>query len=260
MIYIKTLTVLSYDFENATISWDFTNAKANTAGHHLEIYRSEAPEPITAFSGIDMNVSPTAYSYTDTSISGVNLHQFHTWYYRIKVVDTDTPTTYEWSNPAHMQLTPDAAAKIMLKRKGIGIKKFGKAVKILKKRAEQGVQCTCFDVTLQRSMEDDCELCHGTGIMTGGGYYDPIDINVAINNSPTTNQVTPFGVWQQHDAMMDMLNYPVLAPDDLIVDQINRRFKVRQVIPFDKGQSLISQRCAITLQEKSNQVYEVEVE
>ncbi len=260
MIYIKTLTASSYDFQRATLAWVFTDPLASTDGYHLEVYRSETPEPVTMYSGIDLNVSPTAYSYTDATISGVNLHQFHTWYYRIKVVDTNTPTTYAWSDPAHIQITPDIAAKIMLRRKNIGIKRYGKLVKVLKKRAEQGVQCSCFDTTLQRSQLDDCPLCNGTGIQTGGGYYDPIEVYVAINNNPKQNQVTPFGIWQAEDALMDMLNYPVLAPDDLIVDQANRRFKVKRVAPFDKGHSLISQRCVITLQEKSNQVYAVDVE
>ncbi|MBC8550531.1 MAG: hypothetical protein H8D23_12870 [Candidatus Brocadiales bacterium] len=260
MFYIKTLTVSSYDFQSATLEWEYTNPKANTNGHHLEIYRSETPAPVTAFSGIAMDVSPTAYSYTDTTISGINLHQFHTWYYRIKVVDTDTPTTYEWSNPAHIEVTPDALAKRMLKVKNVGIKKYGTLVKVLKKRAEQGVQCSCFDVTLQRSMDDECELCNGTGIQTTGGYYDPLDVYVAINTRPKQNEITPFGVWQQNDALMDMLNYPVLAPDDLIVDQQNKRYKVKQIATYDKGQSLISQRCVISLQEKSSQVYGVTIE
>jgi hypothetical protein len=260
MFYIKTLTVSSYDFESATLQWEYVDPQPNTDGYHLEIYRSEVPEPVTMFSGIDLNVYPTAYSYTDTTISGINLRQFHTWYYRIKIVDTQNPISYEWSYPAHIEITPDVQAKIMLKHKNIGLKKYGKLVKVLKKRAVQGVRCDCWDPVLGRSTDDDCKLCHGTGIKTTGGYYDPIEIYAAINTRPKQNQITPFGIWHQNDALMDVMNYPVLAPDDLIVDLQNRRYKVKQVVTYDKGQSLISQRCVISLQEKSNPIYEVPVE
>lgn len=260
MLYIKTLTVSSYDFRSATLEWEYTNPNASTDGIRLEIYRSEVPAPTTAFSGVDLNVSPTAASYTDTTISGINLHQFHTWYYRIKTVDIASPTTFEWSNPAHIQITADLLAKKMLRVKGIGINKYGTTVKILKKYTEVGIQCTCFDDVLMRSTDDDCKLCNGTGIITGGGYYDALDVKVAINTRPKQNEITPFGIWQQNDALMDLLNYPVLAPDDLIVDPQNKRYKVRQIATYDKGLTLISQRCVITLQEKSSPVYEVAVE
>jgi hypothetical protein len=227
---------------------------------HLEIYRSEVPEPVSMFSGINLNVSPNAYSYTDTTISGINLYQFHTWYYRIKVVDDLDPSVYSWSDPAHIQVIPDPQAKRMIWVKTKGIKKYGTLVKILKKRTAQGIQCSCFDTVLQRSTDDECKLCNGTGIQTGGGYYDPIEVYAAINTRPKQNQITPFGIWQQNDALMDILNYPVLAPDDLIVDPQNKRYKVKQVATYDKGQALISQRCVISLQEKSSPVYEVNVD
>jgi hypothetical protein len=58
---------------------------------------------------------------------------------------------------------------------------------------------------------------------------------------------------------MDILNYPVLEPDDVVVDRLNKRYKVRQVANYEKGQSLISQRCVISLQEKSNEIYNIEI-
>ena len=260
MIYIKTLTVSSYDFESATLSWEYTDPAVNTAGFHLDIYRSETPAPIAMFSGVASNISPDAYSYTDTSISGINLQQFHTWYYRIKTVETANPDNFEWSNPGFIQITPDLQTKIMLRQKGVGIKRYGTPVKLLKRRSAQGAQCTCYDPVLGRSLDDECELCHGTGIQTTGGYYDPIEIQVAINTRPKQNQVTPFGIWQQNDVLMDMLNYPIVEPNDLIIDRENNRYKVRQVAPFKKAAALVSQRIVATLQEKSSQVYEVSVE
>ena len=260
MIYIKSLTVASYNKNQATLEWEYTNPKASTDGIHLEVYRAEAPAPVTIFSGIELDVSPTSYSYTDTTLSGLTSHNFNTFYYRIKVVDEDSPGTYEWSNPSFISMAPDAQATKMLRLKGVGINKYGRTVKIIKKRITDGQECSCWDEVLQRSTDDECELCHGTGIQTGGGYYDPIEVKAAINTRPKQNEITPFGIWQKNDALMDILNYPVLEPDDVVVDQTNKRYKVRQVATYDKGQSLISQRCVISLQEKSNEVYNIEVE
>jgi len=82
----------------------------------------------------------------------------------------------------------------MLKYKTIGIKKYGKTFKALKKRKIQGERCDCWDSVLQRSTDDEGALCHGTGIKTTGGYYEPIEFKAAINFRPNENQVTPFGV------------------------------------------------------------------
>ena len=147
----------------------------------------------------------------------------------------------------------------MLRHKSAGIKKYGTIIKIVKKRKADGIQCECFDEVLQRSTDDECALCNGTGIATTGGYYDPIEVKVAINMKPKQNQITPFGIWQDKDAMIDMLNYPVMEPDDLIVDQRNQRYKIRQVAPYYKGQALVSQRCVMVLQDKTSQVYDVNV-
>ena len=259
MLYIKSLTVKSYDYQSATLEWEYTDPAANTAGVHLEIYRSETPAPVTMFSGIALNVSPTAHSYVDTSISGLNLYQFHTWYYRIKVVDDNNPNIFEWSYPAYLSIDPDLQAKKMLRLKTIGLKRYGVKVKILKKRIAQGETCDCFDEILGRSTDDECPYCHGTGIKTTGGYYDPIEVYGAINTRPKQNQITPFGIWQDNNALLDILNYPVLEPDDVVIDQLNNRYKVKQVAPYMKGQALISQRCLLVLQDKSDPIYEIKV-
>ena len=259
MITIESLTVRSYDIKTAILEWEYAEASPSFAGITLEIYRSETPEPSTMFSGIEIALPPTTQIYQDTSIIGLNSYQFHDWYYKIKVIDANTPGTVSWSDPARLELPQDARTKIMIKQKSVGIKKFGIKVKILKKRVSQGTQCSCWDETLQRSITDDCPYCNGTGIMTTGGYYDSIEVNAAMNTNPAQNQITPFGVWQQQDTLMDILNYPTVHPDDVVVDQLNKRYKIKQVAPFEKGQTLISQRCILSLQERSSQVYDIEV-
>lgn len=257
MLYVSSLTVTSYDYNQATLAWTYTDPNASTTGTHVEVYRSETPEPVTAYSGVALDVSSTALSYTDTTISGLNSYQYHTWYYRIKIVNESDILVYDWSAPELIHFDPDSQAKKMIRYKKIGIKKYGTLVKILKKRTEQGEQCDCFDPVLGRTTDDDCLLCHGTGIKTSGGYYDPIEVRAAINTRPKQNQITPFGLWQDNDALMDIMNYPVLAPDDIVIDQQNKRYKIKQISAYDKAQSLISQRCVITLQDVSNPIYDV---
>ncbi len=263
MLTVSSLTVQSYDFQSLTLSWEFETTSENLADYYLDIYRSETPEPTSDFSIVGSGVSTTAYSYTDTTISGYNLRQHHTWYYRLKVVEAAMPTNTSWSDPGHFSYAPDPQAKRMLHVKGVGIKKYGRFVKILKQRhgATETATATCpdcWDSMLGRLTDDNCTTCYNTGITSG--YYDPIDVYAAVNYRPKQNQITPFGLWQQNDALMDFLNYPVIEPDDLIVDPLNKRWKVKQVITYDKGLTLISQRCHVSLQEKENPVYQVEVE
>lgn len=257
MILVKSLIVQSYDFQLLNIQWEFENTGEDLSSYHLDIYRSEVPEPITMFSGVGEDISSTAYSYTDTTISGINLHQFRTWYYRVKIIETNDPNNYSWSNPAHFEYVADAQAKIMLKQKTIGLKRYGRLIKILKRRID-GQKCTnCWDSTLGRIIDDDCVVCYGTGVVTG--YCDPIEVYAAINAKPKQSQITPFGVWQPNDALLDVLNYPILSPDDIIIDLTNRRWKIKQVITFYKASHLISQRSVISLIGKDNIIYEINI-
>jgi hypothetical protein len=151
----------------------------------------------------------------------------------------------------------------MLHLKGVGLKKYGRPVQIFKiKHGATEAKTTycpdCWDYFLGRCIDDNCTTCFGTAIT--GGYYDPIEVQAAVNFRPKQQQITPFGQWQQNDALMDFLNYPVIEPEDLIVDPLNQRWKVKQIVTYNKGITLISQRCHVSLQEKENPVYQVEVE
>jgi hypothetical protein len=59
---------------------------------------------------------------------------------------------------------------------------------------------------------------------------------------------------------MGILNYPVLNPDDVVVDSLNRRWKVRQISPTEVMNTLVGQQAHITLQEKHNPVHEINLQ
>lgn len=56
-----------------------------------------------------------------------------------------------------------------------------------------------------------------------------------------------------------MLNYPILNPDDVVIDPDRKRWKVQQVLTEKFQNYLISQRARLTLQPKSDQIYTINI-
>ena len=146
----------------------------------------------------------------------------------------------------------------MVRRKKLGLNKLGKDFVVLKRKT-YGNRCTsCWDPSLYRRNKENCSNCYDTG--WDGGYFDPIKIKGSV--APVTEQtrLTPYGEWNPAQSIFATVNYPVLQNKDIIVDSINRRFRVDQVVPTEKAGALIAQRAQVTMIDKTDIIYSYSVE
>jgi len=261
MINLTNITVSSFDLRYLTLNWDFAQTAEPLINYTLNLYRSETPgvSGITEYSILYSGISANSYGITDYTISGLN-DPTRTWFYKFKVINTITseesvqPTTPVFRKHGAIPLI----AKDILRIKTLGlVRKSGRQFYLIKKRST-GVHCTrCWDETLFRSTDGSCHVCFGTGWQNG--YYNPIPFRGMINASPKYHQITMYGDWAPSDSLLYMLNYPVLRPDDVIVDDDNMRWIVTQIRYTKQLGFTIEQQAQLALIQHDDVIYNIVV-
>lgn len=260
MLTLKSLDVNSFDINSFTLTWEFDPTFELISDYNIDVYRSESPNlgEITDYDHVASGIAATNYSYTDIGVSG--LYDPHrSWYYKIKLTDTDTAETNVVPYmPAYVKdISIDKVTKHVLRRKSLALRKYsGRTLKVLKKRS-WGTRCTeCWDDTLMR-VTDDCNTCYGTGWLEG--YFTPIEIKGMLSPSPKINQITMFGEWMPSDTLLTMLNFPPLKPRDIIVDDVNKRWIVKNIRTIEKDGFIIEQSAQLNLISQDDLIYTIPV-
>ena len=78
-----------------------------------------------------------------------------------------------------------------------------------------------------------------------------------MNASPKYNQITMFGEWMPQDVLLTLLNFPPIRSKDVIVDDNNQRWIVKQLRPTEKLGFVIEQNAQCSLISFDDEVYDV---
>ena len=260
MLAFQSFLASTQTLDNIVLTWENIPTDESLAGYVVDVYRSGTPNLSNDgdnFTLLANNIPYGDFTHTDSSVKNVVNMQWHDWYYRLKVYPISDPNTFIWSDEAHVQIKGDSKAKIVLSIRKKALEKYGTDISILKKRHSGSACSICYDETLGRVILDNCPECFGTRVTKG--YYDRILIKATMSMRPKENQITPYGTWQNGDALIGILDYPILNPDDLLIDSLNRRWKVRQVSPTEVMNTLVGQQAHITLQEQANPVHDINI-
>lgn len=98
------------------------------------------------------------------------------------------------------------------------------------KRKHFGKRCgECFDEGSKTVLISHCEACYGTG--WEGGFYDPILTSGKISEAPLQERTEQSSETQIQQARLEMLDFPRLESDDVLVElDKNRRWIVDSVV------------------------------
>ncbi|MBC8410389.1 MAG: hypothetical protein H8E12_16955 [Rhodobacteraceae bacterium] len=104
----------------------------------LDVYKCEAPSSdITEYELVASGISANAYSYSDTSVSGLaNPHR--EWFYKLEVTNTSTGAkSVTPEPPAYVQdTTAEKTHREILRRKNLALNRYsGRSLKLLKRRS-----------------------------------------------------------------------------------------------------------------------------
>lgn len=223
-------------------------------GSIFRLWRSSSPE--SGFTVIQNRL--TVPFYEDVA---VNLYdEANKYYYKVESLDntgtvlrTSSIMTVRYNKPDNVANKVVYEIKVVLR-----MMKNPPVHLLIQKRTVD--HCTeCWNPVTNRTKYADCPTCHGTGNI--GGYYDPFPVlmssdvsqMVTISNGEDANltKISPINAW--------MGNYPLMNPGDIVVDVMNRRYNILQVIPRTRSQYVVRQILQLMPLEKGHPAYDIVV-
>lgn len=127
------------------------------------------------------------------------------------------------------------------------------------KKIHDGTYCPdCWDTVLKRVTRSNCRTCYGTGRL--GGYYPPMDAWMKFEPDPKMEQIAEWGKRQVGQTDIMFTNYPLLTPDDIIVElKPNRFWKVESVRYPEKNRTILLQMARLNAVSTSDVEYKINV-
>jgi hypothetical protein len=165
---------------------------------------------------------------------GYDSSKFKIIYYKVRAFLTsdpsnfvDSPVEYVHENPYDDTNSPFVDPVVdIIRRNDLLLQheryRIGKPCVIYSKRT-YGTRCHCFDPVTQRVTKSKCETCLGTGRVEG--YHAGIDdIHVNFTSLSKTKNIQQWGDIDQGDTQAWMSNFPIVKPEDIIVNKLTNEY------------------------------------
>lgn len=240
-LVFKDLLVRSFSLDFLEVTWAIEDTTLDPHDFQMEVLRSESPE-----GPWDVVTLPfeDRYRFVDNRVN--LLHRWRQIYYKIRSTRKADTTDVVLSSAFTFHAEPDLMAAEIQRLERLVWEEFaGRRCFIFPIRTF-GQHCPhCFDgpakgkgFTSQKK-RSHCLTCYDTGFARG--YLDPIEIFVQIDPSAKSVQRIPITERQQSDTSARLPNFPLLKPDDIIVEAENRRWRVVKVVPTERLRSVVHQ-------------------
>lgn len=240
MLTVRKFRVHSLIKGYLDLFWEIANTAEDVYDYTFTIERSEAPG-----GPWDQVSQPFTDKYT---FRDAMIHPYHRWrpyWYRIKVVNTQT-SAEDYSDLATQEPTPSLDAQEMRRAFALMMKEgAGRKCWVFPVRTF-GQKCpACWDDLQQKSVVGMCETCFSTGYARG--YLEPIAVYGQIDPSGKSIDHAPTIKTQQQNTLARFPYFPPLKPKDMIVEAENRRWRVVTIITKERLRAIVKQE--ITLHE-----------
>lgn len=255
-IQFKSLSVMVLSIEHTSrvlIRWQLVPTAQNLQNLKFFIDRSEAPNEYRQLN-TDGISAYDLYEYVDYTANLLDLNRMY--FYRVRAVEivdgapqqTFTSAETTWDGDL------DTTGLFIVEEHEFEHRWVDGVPSMIFKKRHEGVYCPrCWDRILKRVTQSNCTACYGTGRLEG--YYPPIEAWVKYEPDPKAENVVEWGLKQVSQTTLAMTNYPLVTPDDLIVElKPNRIWKVESVTYPEKTRTILLQFL------KVNAIYPSDVE
>lgn len=257
MVDINDFRVLPWGQESIKLEWSM-NWEHKTPTPEIAIERSESPEG--PFETIDGPEQREQYVDEPVPLS----KKWRTYYYRLVITIDGQFEAFE--GPERIRTDPDPIALEIIRRNELLLEEYispddpvtnGKC--FIYPKTTEGERCPeCWDEIKGRRSKNECDRCDGTGFLKG--YLDPIDIYLSFSAPKKGSQPTQMGRREQNDNVAWTSNYPIIKPQDIIIEPYhNRRWRVNNVNPSQKGRYILRQTLSIAEIDPDHEANELSV-
>lgn len=220
---ITSLTVQSLDADFQEICWTVGESTLDTLDYTFQVLRSEGPEG--PFEAICVPFDDM-FRFVDGQKPGAS--KMRSLFYRLRIAHKATGVTWE-SASVQLEPKPDLIALEIRRRAYMQLRAYrGRKCWVLPVRTF-GQRCGCVNKTLNKKVKNSCPTCYNQGYVRG--YLDPIETWADFSSSPQVLLPSEVGVeLQPQDATATVPYYPPIKPNDILVEQENRRWRVTKVV------------------------------
>ncbi len=216
---LEHLRITSLDIDFHEVTWRLAATNVDILDYTFTVLRSESPEgPWDDLSG----PFEDRYNFVDNAIQVTNRSSLY-WYV-VRVTEKLTGDKEDFGPVAH-EPEPDLIATELRRHIRILMQEFaGRRCIVLPVRTF-GQRCpNCWNNVLKKQMKSGCLLCYDTTFVRG--YLHPIEAYIQLDPSSKSTRSTNVGKTQSDNTTMRLGYYPLLKPDDIIVEAENARWRV----------------------------------
>jgi len=249
----KVTRVLPVYPHSVFVQWTIEDPE--NSSYYFEVLRSGSPSgPFEVVSGI---IPDTTFSFLDSGVSQLGLSS-KAWY-AIKVTPASGPANSFVSKPVSPGREWEGL-KGRLGRKArhdlaVLLEKLNGVPLLAIKRRRFGQRCTvCYNSRTKDSVFSNCDNCYSTSF--AGGYHDPVKTWGKVDPVVVNQGMDLTGVTETAMFGITMPDYPMMEPEDLIVEtRTNRRFVVKQKVSTEHRRVCVHQDLQVSELSRADAAY-----
>lgn len=252
-----TVMMLSIDPNRVLVQWKLEPTTQNLKNLKFYVDRGESPSDYEQIAG---PLSPYGlYEYVDTTANLLDLNKVY--YYRVRAAEEVNGVTKQTftSGETTWDGNLDPVGLYVVEEHYFYLRWVVGVPVLIYKKIHDGAYCTnCWDNILKKVTLANCQVCYGTGRVDG--YYPPMEAWMSLEPDPKMEQVVDWGIRQSSQTDILFINYPLLTPDDLVIElKPNRIFKVENVRYPEKNRTTLLQMCRLNAVNQSDIEYKIQV-
>lgn len=250
MLAISNLRARSLDIERIELAWEF-DGYDDPNDYTIQVVRSESPEgPFEAMTA----PFEDRYIFVDSRIPRGD--KFRQLYYKLIVTHKSSAETAQFG-PVTNAAEPDLIASyIRIHELTMFTQANGRLVWLFKARTF-GARCKCYDAISGQRKHSRCLTCFNRTFIRG--YHNPIEVWAQIDPAGKANQDTS-GQKAQHVYTTARIPYfPVVSPNDLIVEAENKRWEITKVTQTERLRAVLRQELTLRQLETTDIEYSVPI-
>jgi hypothetical protein len=231
---VDRLRVRTLDVDRNEVTWEVNDTQEDALDYTFQVLRSESPEgpfePIT-------QTFEDRYIFVDSRVPGGD--KFRQLWYKLRVTrKRDNNITDH--GPVAREPEADLIAQAIRKQEQTLFTQATGRLCWLFKRRSFGARCpSCYDRKTGKRTRSGCLTCYDTGFLRG--YHNPIEVWVQIDPPAKAQQNNPQQIGQVVMSSARMTFYPSVAPQDVLVEAENVRWRIDRITRSERLRAPIKQ-------------------